>query len=281
MFPYLDGSKRASPDNWSTAVKKILVIGIGAGDPNYLTVQAIDALNAADVFFVMDKGPAKDKLVALRKEICARFIKDHDYRIVEAASPERRRDGGNSADYRAAVAELNRDKQRVFEQLIETELADGQCGAFLVWGDPSLYDSTIRILDAILAQARIAFDFEVIPGISSVQALAAKHRVPLNFVGRPVAITTGRRLAQDGLAPDTDSAVVMLDAQNAWLDLAGEDLDIYWGAYVGTPDEILMSGRLDEVKDEIARVRAEARDANGWIMDTYLLRRRGATDQAD
>ncbi|HEY4805840.1 MAG TPA: SAM-dependent methyltransferase, partial [Paraburkholderia sp.] len=47
-------------------VKKILIIGIGAGDPNYLTMQAIDALNAANVFFVMDKGPAKDKLVALR-----------------------------------------------------------------------------------------------------------------------------------------------------------------------------------------------------------------------
>jgi precorrin-6A synthase len=258
-------------------LKKILVIGIGAGDPDYLTVQAINALNQADVFFVMDKGPAKDKLVALRKEICARFIKDHDYRIVEAASPERQRDG---ADYRAAVAQLNRDKQRVFEQLIEEELAQGQCGAFLVWGDPSLYDSTIRILDAILAQGRLAFEFEVIPGISSVQALAAKHRVPLNFIGRPVAITTGRRLAQ-GFPADTDSVVVMLDAQNAYRDLAGEDLDIYWGAYVGTPDEILISGRLDDVKDEIVRVRGEARDANGWIMDTYLLRRRGVEDEGD
>ncbi|WP_028227008.1 precorrin-6A synthase (deacetylating) [Paraburkholderia ferrariae] len=257
--------------------KRILVIGIGAGDPDYLTVQAINALNAADVFFVMDKGPAKEKLVALRKEICARFIKNTNYRIVEAASPERRRDG---ADYRAAVEELNREKQRVFERLIDEELAAGQCGAFLVWGDPALYDSTIRILDAILAEGRLTFDFEVIPGISSVQALAAKHRVPLNFIGRPVEITTGRRLAA-GFPEDADSVVVMLDAQNAYRDLAGEDLDIYWGAYVGTPDEILLSGRLSEVKEEIARVRGEARDANGWIMDTYLLRRRGVNDQED
>ncbi|RAR48767.1 precorrin-6A synthase (deacetylating) [Paraburkholderia unamae] len=254
-------------------MKKILIIGIGAGDPNYLTVQAIEALNAANVFFVMDKGPAKDKLVALRKEICARFIKDPDYRIVEATSPERRRDEG--LDYKAAVDELNRDKQRVFERLIDDELQDGQCGAFLVWGDPSLYDSTIRILDAILAEGRLAFDFEVIPGISSVQALAAKHRVPLNFIGKPVSITTGRRLAEGGFPQDVESAVVMLDAQNAYAQLEGEALDIYWGAYVGTPDEILMSGRLEDVKDEIVRVRAQARDANGWIMDTYLLRKRG------
>ncbi|WP_322012324.1 precorrin-6A synthase (deacetylating) [Paraburkholderia sp. J12] len=257
--------------------KRILVIGIGAGDPDYLTVQAINALNEADVFFVMDKGPAKEKLVALRKEICARFIKDANYRIVEATSPERRRDG---IDYRAAVEELNSEKQRVFERLIDEELAQGQCGAFLVWGDPALYDSTIRILDAILADGRLAFDFEVIPGISSVQALTAKHRVPLNFIGRPVEITTGRRL-KEGFPQDADSVVVMLDAQNTYRDLAGEDLDIYWGAYVGTPDEILVSGRLSEVKDEIARVRAEARDANGWIMDTYLLRRRGVKDQED
>ncbi|MCP3706205.1 precorrin-6A synthase (deacetylating) [Paraburkholderia sp. CNPSo 3274] len=257
-------------------MKKILIIGIGAGDPKYLTVQAIEALNAADVFFVMDKGAAKDKLVALRKEICARFIKDHDYRIVEATSPERRR--GEGLDYRAAVDELNRDKQRVFEGLIEGELTDGQCGAFLVWGDPSLYDSTIRILDSTLAEGRLAFDFEVIPGISSVQALAAKHRVPLNFIGKPVSITTGRRLAEGGFPPDVESAVVMLDAQNAYAQLTGEELDIYWGAYVGTPDEILMSGRLEDVKDEIVRVRAQAREANGWIMDTYLLRKRGVQD---
>ncbi|HEV3432053.1 MAG TPA: precorrin-6A synthase (deacetylating) [Paraburkholderia sp.] len=256
-------------------MKKILIIGIGAGDPNYLTVQAIEALNAANVFFVMDKGPAKDKLVALRKEICARFIRNPDYRIVEATSPERRRDG---VEYKAAVDELNRDKQRVFEGLIENELADGQCGAFLVWGDPSLYDSTIRILDAILDERRIAFEFEVIPGISSVQALAAKHRVPLNFIGKPVSITTGRRLVENGFPADADSAVVMLDAQNAYTQMAGEDLDIYWGAYVGTPDEILVAGPLDEVKDEIVRVRAEAREANGWIMDTYLLRKRGVKD---
>ncbi|MBN3857778.1 precorrin-6A synthase (deacetylating) [Paraburkholderia sp. Ac-20340] len=256
-------------------MKKILIIGIGAGDPNYLTIQAIEALNAANVFFVMDKGAAKDKLVALRKEICARFIRNPDYRIVEATSPERRRDG---VEYKAAVDELNRDKQRVFEGLIENELADGQCGAFLVWGDPSLYDSTIRILDAILAEGRVAFDFEVIPGISSVQALAAKHRVPLNFIGKPVSITTGRRLVENGFPDDADSAVVMLDAQNAYTQIAGEDLDIYWGAYVGTPDEILVAGPLDEVKDEIVRVRAEAREANGWIMDTYLLRKRGVQD---
>lgn len=249
--------------------KRILIIGIGAGNPDYMTVQAINALNQADVFFVMDKGVAKEKLVALRKEIIEQFVNGNDYRIVEATSPERRRDEG---DYRAAVDELNRDKQRVFEHLISDEMSDGECGAFLVWGDPSLYDSTIRILEAIEKTGNHAFDYEVIPGISSVQALAARHKVPLNQIGRSVEITNGRGIAE-GFPDHVDSVVVMLDSQDTYRKLAGENLDIYWGAYVGTPDEILISGKLHEVADDIVRVRAEARSKHGWIMDTYLLRK--------
>jgi precorrin-6A synthase len=251
-------------------MKRILIIGIGAGDPDYLTMQAVRALNEADVFFVMDKGEAKAKLVELRREIIERYVTTRDYRIVEAKSPERGPDNGN---YLGAVQTLNRDKQDVFEQLIGDELADGQCGAFLVWGDPSLYDSTLRIVGAIAASGRHAFDYDVIPGISSVQALAAKHRVALNAIGRPVAITNGRGIAQ-GFPPDADSVVVMLDAQNAFRQVEHEDLDIYWGAYVGTPDEVLVSGKIGEVAGEIERVRTDARARHGWIMDTYLLKRR-------
>lgn len=248
-------------------MKTILIIGIGAGDPDHLTVQAIKALNRADAFFLMDKGPAKDKLIALRREICDRYATAKPHRFVDATSPERDRGAG---DYQASVQDLNRDKQAVFERLIGA-LAEGECGAFLVWGDPSLYDSTIRIIEAVAASGRHVFDYEVIPGISSIQALAAKHRTPLNRIGAPVAITTGRRLAEG--FPDADSVVVMLDAENAYTRFVDQDLDMFWGAYVGTPDEILVAGKLKDVASEIERVRAEARRANGWIMDSYLLRR--------
>jgi precorrin-6A synthase len=252
-------------------MKKILIIGIGAGDPDYLTMQAVKALNTVDVFFVMDKGTAKEKLVALRKDIIERYVEQRTYRIVEATSPERRRD---TPDYVGAVEELNRDKQAVFERLIAEELADSECGAFLVWGDPSLYDSTMRILGAISRNGRLAFEYEVIPGISSVQALAAKHRVALNAIGQSFEVTSGRRIAE-GFPENVDSVVVMLDAQNAYQQLRDEDLDIYWGAYVGTPDQLLVAGKLDDVADEIERVRTDARLRHGWIMDTYLLKRRG------
>lgn len=250
-------------------MKKLLVIGIGAGNPDYITMQAVKALNRVDVFFLMDKGQSKDKLIDLRREICERYITGHDYRFVEAHSPVRER---GEVDYKTSVDDLNLARQQTFERLINEEVSDGQCGGFLVWGDPALYDSTIRILQAIQASGACVFEFEVIPGITSVQALAAQHKVPLNQIGRSVEITTGRRLAA-GQVSDADSLVVMLDAQDAYRQVEDQDTEIYWGAYLGTPDEILISGKLKDVADEIERVRKAARLANGWIMDTYLLRK--------
>jgi precorrin-6A synthase len=250
-------------------MRKLLVIGIGAGNPDYITMQAVKALNLVDVFFLMDKGQDKDSLIDLRREICERYITDHDYRFVEAHSPERER---GEVDYTTSVEDLNLAKQLTFERLINEEMTDEQCAGFLVWGDPALYDSTIRILQAILAMGRCVFEFEVIPGITSVQALAARHKVPLNRIGRSIEITTGRRLAA-GQVSEADSVVVMLDAQDAYRQVADPQTQIYWGAYLGTPDEILISGTLEEVADEIERVRKAARLANGWIMDTYLLRK--------
>lgn len=250
-------------------MKKLMVIGIGAGNPDYITLQAVKALNVVDVFFLMDKGQSKHSLIDLRREICQRYISDHDYRFVEAQSPERER---GDVDYTASVEDLNLAKQLTFERLINEELSDDQCGGFLVWGDPSLYDSTLRILQEILASGRCVFEFEVIPGITSVQALAAQHKVPLNRIGRSIEITTGRRLAA-GQVSDADSVVVMLDAEDSYHQVADQETEIYWGAYLGTPDEILVSGRLKDVAQEIERVRKAARLANGWIMDTYLLRK--------
>jgi len=249
-------------------MKTILIIGIGAGDPAHVTMQAVEALNRVDVFFMLEKGADKDSMVALRREVCRRYIKDHPYRIVEAPSPSR---DPAPADYLAAVDALNRDKQAAFAAMIERELGDGQCGGILAWGDPALYDSTIRNVAAIAEQGGLTY--EVIPGISSVQTLTARHRIPLNRIGKPVEITTGRRL-RDGWPAGADTVVVMLDGEETYNRFVGQNLEIYWGAYLGTPDEILIAGALDQVVDEINRLRSAARQAHGWIMDTYLMRKR-------
>ena len=250
-------------------MKNILLIGIGAGNPEQITVQAINALNQADVLFILDKGYANDDLLRLRRDICERYIAGDDYRLVQVQDPQRKED---PQSYEAGIQAWHEQRAVLFELLIGDEVAEGEVGAFLVWGDPSLYDSTLRILDRVLERGAQVFEYQVIPGITSVQALVAQHRIPLNRIGEPIQITTGRRLAQQ--APDDiNNVVVMLDAHCRFEALVDTDLHIYWGAYLGTPDEILIAGPLRDVSAEIVRVRDAARRAKGWIMDTYLLRR--------
>ncbi|AOO84659.1 precorrin-6A synthase (deacetylating) [Bosea vaviloviae] len=253
-------------------MRKILIIGIGAGNPDHVTVQAIKALNQVDVFFIPDKGTDKVALQRLRKDICERFIEGSDYRMVPMPIPTRAAAG---QDYRGSVDQWHAQLADAYESLIMAELGEGECGGFLVWGDPTLYDSTLRIIDHIQAKG-CALEYDIIPGISSVQALAARHRVALNRIGQPVLITTGRKLTE-GFPDNLDSVVVMLDGDQAFTRIEADDLDIYWGAYLGTEDEILVAGKLSEVAADIERIRRQAREEKGWIMDTYLLRKGGKT----
>jgi precorrin-6A synthase len=253
-------------------VRTVYVIGIGAGDPEHLTLQAIAAMNRTDVFFTIDKGEAKAELTGLRATLLARHV-TRPHRVVTARDPERDR-GATSGRYAGAVADWQDRRAALYERMLADELGEHGCGAFLVWGDPALYDGTLRILQRIRDRAAVAFEVVSIPGISAVQALAAAHGIPLNRVGRAVAVTTGRRLADEGPPPGVDDVVVMLDAVDAFAALPGDGWDIYWGAYLGTPDEALLHGPLQQVKAEIVRRRGELRARKGWIMDTYLLRRR-------
>ncbi|MFD7389760.1 precorrin-6A synthase (deacetylating) [Streptomyces sp. NPDC059852] len=252
-------------------MRTIHVIGIGAGDPEQLTLQAVRALRDTDVFFLLDKGEVKSDLTGLRRDLLDAHVPEGTYRVVEARDPERDRSAGGAA-YSPAVGDWRSARAGIYARLIAEELSEDETGAFLVWGDPALYDSTLAILEEVLASGAVAFAYDVVPGISSVSSLAARHRTGLNRVARPVQITTGRRLAE-GFPDGVDDVVVMLDAHQRFREYADEDLDIYWGAYLGTPDEILVSGPIAEAAPEIERLRAEARERKGWIMDTYLLRR--------
>lgn len=251
-------------------MRTILIIGIGAGDPDYLTVQAIDAMRRADVFFMPDKGEDKAGLNRVRRTVLSRFVPDGGYRTVDFVIPERRR--ADTPGYRETISEWRAKLEASYRQLFTAELAEDGCGAFLVFGDPALYDGTLKIVDD-MRRSGFALQFTVIPGISAVQALASRHGVALNGVGEPVTITTGRRVLE-GEADRLSRFIVMLDNEMAFRRFAGEDIDIYWGAYLGTPDEILIAGPLDDVMDDLVRTRTEAQARHGWIMDTYLMLRR-------
>jgi precorrin-6A synthase len=249
-------------------VRTVQVIGVGAGDPDHLTLQAVAALRRTDVFLVVDKGEPTADLAALRAELLARHVPG-PYRVATMPDPERDRSRGLTGEaYAEAVRAWQQRRAAHYARVLADELPEGGVGSFLVWGDPAIYDGTLRILEGL----DLPLNVVSVPGISAIQALAAAHRLVLNRTGGAITVTTGRRLAREGMIGD--DVVVMLDARCAFAGLPDAGVDIFWGAYLGTPDEVLVAGDLAAVKDEIVAVRARERARKGWIMDTYLLRRR-------
>jgi len=235
----------------------VRIIGIGSGHPDQLTSEAADALTSVDYVIAAAKG-ADDPLLGVRQQLCDRY----DVELVAVADPERDRD--DPADYDGAVRDWHAARVAAYAEVLAER--PGQVG-FLVWGDPAFYDSTIRVVEAL------GVDFDVIPGISAPQLLAAAHRMVLHRIGQAVLVTTGRRLAAE-VAAGHDNLVVMLDGRLACLDLADpQTWEIWWGANLGTDAQRLVHGRLDAVAHALRTERAAAADESGWVMDTYLLRR--------
>lgn len=252
-------------------MRRVRLIGIGSGHPDQVTAEAVRALNSVDYFIVSDKAGAPgregtDGLIRAREEICRQHI-GGDWQIVGVRDPER--DRADPKDYGKAVTDWHEARTIAYEQVLLDNPGDA---GFLVWGDPAFYDSSIRIVKRILARGNVEFDYDVIPGISSLQVLAARHRIVLHGIGEPFTVTTGRRL-REAVAAGHDNVVVMLNADFAAADLDG-DWDIWWGTNLSTQDEVLVSGRLADVADEIVAAREAAKLAAGWVMDIYLLRRR-------
>jgi len=243
------------------------LIGIGCGDPAQLTRAAIDAINAADLVLIPRKGSAKSDLADLRRTICADVLTNQATDIAEFDLPVR--DAGE-ADYRKGVDDWHDAVASVWSQTIASHLRGDGKVALLIWGDPSLYDSSLRIARRLDPLPRI----EVVPGITSIQALCAAHALPLNDIGEPFLVTTGRRLRDGGWPQGVDTVVVMLDGGTAFQSLDPEGLHIWWGAYLGMPDQIILSGALTDAGPRIVALRQDARERHGWIMDSYILKRR-------
>lgn len=255
------------------STRHIRLIGVGCGHPDHVTRAAAHAIRDVDFFLVTDKAKrdgSPDPLVAARNRILEQYA-GADPQVVVVADPSRDRDATTTAEtqgYRAAVDDWHEARVLAWEEALLRNPGDA---GFLVWGDPAFYDSTIRILQRVLQRGHVSAELDVIPGISSVQLLAARHRIVLHEVGQPVHLTTGRRL-HEAIEQGQTNIVVMLNRSLEPLDTLG-DWYIWWGANLGTDDEEIHAGRVADVRDEIEAARERIQDAAGWVMDTYLLRR--------
>lgn len=246
---------------------ELTLIGIGAGDPEQLTLQAVAALQAADAVLIPRKGEDKAELAALRDAICAHHLAAGAAQLVHFDMPVR---DPAVQDYRSRVNLWHDAIAGAWAQAM-ADLPDQARVALLVWGDPALYDSTLRI--AARLQRLRPVELRVVPGLMSPQLLTAAHGIALNTLAEPFLVTTGRHLRESGWPADIDTLVVMLDGDCAFQSLPPEGIWIWWGAYVGMAGQILDQGPLAEAGPRIIATRAGARAARGWIMDIYLLRR--------
>lgn len=235
---------------------RVRILGVGMG-PQHVTPEVADALRSADYVIAAEKG-CDDGLLAARRAIAAAY----GIEVVAVPDPERDRDA--RADYPGAVRTWHEARAAAYERVLRER---GGTAAFLVWGDPSLYDSTIRVVERIAG--RLPVEYDVLPGISAPQLLAARHRIVLHPVGQPVHVTTAR-LLREAIAAGQANLVVMLGGGP---DLTGlEDWSIWWGANLGTAAEELLAGRVGDVLGDLDAARARVREAVGWVMDICLLR---------
>jgi precorrin-6A synthase len=241
-------------------IDDLWLVGIGTGSPVHVTLEGMQALRDAAVVLVPNKGAGKDDLAVLRHAILEASgtqaeIISFDYPVRDETLP-----------YQERVTLWHDEIARRWQGAMATVQRRGPV-ALLVWGDPSLYDSTLRIAERL----KPAPQLRVVPGITAIQALTAAHAMPLNTVNGPVTITTGRRLKDHGWPDGAETVVVMLDG-NSEFQTMPLDTEIWWGAFLGMPEQILAKGRIGDVAAEIVNLRAQARARHGWIMDSYLMR---------
>lgn len=248
---------------------ELFLVGIGTGNPDHLTREAENAIRGADLVLLPHKEDNKAELAQVRLGLLQQLGVGID-RVAHFDMPLRRQTGD---DYDNQVDEWHDAIARRWQASLDSRLPLGKGRvALLVWGDPALYDSSLRIASRLgLAPEQV----RVVPGITSMQVLCSAHGIALNEIGAPFLVTTGRQLRDHGWPAGIDTLVVMLDGQRSYEQVSEPGAEIYWGAYLGMAQQILLRGKLADVAAGISARRSQARLEHGWIMDIYLLRRPG------
>jgi len=152
---------------------KLTGIGVGPGDPELMTLKAINVIKNSDI--IAFPGKSKDESMA--------------FGIAEKAVPEI-----IEKELLAIDLPMTKDTKRLRKNhenaalTIEKHLKAGENIAFLTLGDPAFYSTFSYIKDIV---KRDGFDTEIIAGVTSFNAVAAKLNIPISLGNESVLILPG------------------------------------------------------------------------------------------
>ncbi len=145
-------------------------VGVGPGDPELVTLKAQRVLQGVPIICVPQSETSQDSFAL---SIARNFIDTGRQEILRFGFP--------TDDAEAA--------SQVWERAADTlagRLRQGEDAAFITEGDPMLFSTFSYVLESIRAN-HPEITVEIVPGVSSVMAAAARASVPL--------VTHGQRLA--------------------------------------------------------------------------------------
>lgn len=166
-------------------------IGVGPGDPELITLKAVNTLKKVDVVFA---ASSTKNDFSLAQSIAAPHLRQ-GARIVRLEFPMTRDQGVLDKAWRANA-----------DAVIEV-LAQGRDAAFLTLGDPMTYSTfgyLLRTLNGLLSEIPVT----VIPGITSYQAAAA-------HTGRVLAESGESLMVLSGVAPEEELEQALRTADSA------------------------------------------------------------------
>jgi precorrin-2/cobalt-factor-2 C20-methyltransferase len=164
---------------------KLYVVGIGPGDPELMTVKAMRVIREVPCIFV-PKGREEGSSLAL--SIVQKILPLEGKEIVEAHFPMVKT--VSSAECGARNTEEKQELDSKWNEIVEkvlTRVEKGMDVAFITIGDPGIYSTFFYLYDRLLAR-KPSLLIEIVPGISSINAAAARAGLSLGLGNDKIAI---------------------------------------------------------------------------------------------
>jgi len=238
----------------SAPVGYVSFVGSGPGDPELLTVRAVELLREAEV--VVTEVPSHIELVRTLLGVPApRVVVDEDGNPVgeEPAGGPEFVDGGFGQDGQPLTHAAR-------AKVVVKQAKSGRRVVRLMAGDPFVYASGPEEAQACV-KAGIAF--EIVPGVSSVTAVPAYAGIPLTTKNnREMAVVTCSDAKVDWSQYADNRTLVLLSAVNSIADIAKALVDA--GRSADTPVSMTRVGTTTEqstVVSTLDRIAADARAA--------------------